>query len=316
MQKDQNRGGTSLAPPHGSNTVTASNSGPQPSAAVRPTTPHQQQSTSRRGDFTDPSTNTPPDSNNTILCELRKMFAEFKVDLNTKLDLVISDLETVKSDIASMKSTMLDLEGSVADTSARIDTVESDKIPSIQRSLDQMKAEFEDKLIYQELHHRKQNLLLYGIPSQPNENVYMSAAKAFAQLLEVPVEEGASIPIVNTHRLPTKKPLTGASNAPSPPDPIIVRFARMSDRDRILRAFEQPRRPRDASGNPTAESRITVRTDLPPKMKRERGRLASVAYNLRKTKHLKTKIAIIGTKVVLQTKHPNEPSSNWSTWTE
>ena len=69
---------------------------------------------------------------------------------------------------------------------------------------------------------------------------------------------------------------------------------KMSDRDRVLRAFEQPRQPRSANGNIAAGpgDRITVRTDLPPKMKRERGRLASVAYKLRKTQQLKTKIVI------------------------
>ena len=124
------------------------------------------------------------------------------------------------------------------------------------------------------------------------------------------------IPVVNIHRLPTKSTPIGATNAPEPPDPIIVRFARMSDRDNLLRAFEQPRRPRNATEKSPARVRITVRTDLPPRMKRERGRLASIAYNLRKTKNLKTKIAVRGAKVVLMTKHPNEPSSAWSTWSD
>ena len=120
------------------------------------------------------------------------------------------------------------------------------------------------------------------------------------------------------HRLPTKKPSVGAGNAPEPLDPIIVRFMKMSDRDRVLRAFEQPRQPRSANGNIAAgpDNRITVRTDLQPKMTRERGRLASVAYKLRKTKQLKTKIVIHAAKVLLQTKNPNEPSSNWKTWSE
>ena len=90
---------------------------------------------------------------------------------NNKLDHVISDLNAVKTDIATVKSTMQDLEGSVADTSARIQSVEAEKIPELQRQLNQMKAEFEDKLIQQELHHRKQNLLFYGIASHPNENI-------------------------------------------------------------------------------------------------------------------------------------------------
>lgn len=317
-KKDKNRDGNldSTTPKKAATPVTTLTSfgGLSPDQSPEPSMPHQPHPTRPRGDQ---DSTTPPDATHAILSELRVMFADFKAELNDKLDHVISDLNTVKHDIATVKSTMQDLEGSVADTSARIESVESVKIPALQRHLDQLKAEFEDKLTNQELHHRKQNLLLYGIPSQQNENVYTAAAKAFAQVMDIPMEQAVKIPVVNIHRLPTKKtPVAGASNAPEPPDPIIVRFARMSDRDLLLRAFEQPQRPRNSSGNSPARDRITIRTDLPPKMKRERGRLASIAYNLRKTKNLKTKIAIRGTKVVLQTKNPNEPSSNWSTWSE
>ena len=257
------------------------------------------------------------DPNASILSEMRKMFADFKSDLNKKLDRVITDLDSVKNDIAEMKSKTQELELSVADTSARISTVETDKIPGIEGRLKKMQTEFEDKLMLHELHNRKQNLLFYGIPSQPNENVYKQAAGAFSKILEIPMEDASSIPLVNAHRLPTKKPPSdGANHARNPPDPIIVRFVRMSDRDRVLQAFEQPPHPRsrNTSGNASADTRITVRTDLPPPMKRERGRLASIAYQLRKTKQMKTKIVIHGTKVMLKTRNQSEPTSNWAIW--
>ena len=312
VQKDKNRGGTCDITPTQQTTTTSTTGGLSSDGSSMPQQTHP---TSRRGE--PDAIDTHSDANHAILSELKSMFAEFKTDLNNKLDHVISDLNTVKNDIASVKSTIQDLEGSVGDTSARIDIVESEKLPNLQRQLDQMKAEFEDKLIQQEMHHRKQNLLFYGIASHPNENVYQEASKAFAQVLEIPLEEAMKIPVVNIHRLPTKRTPVGASNAPQPPDPIIVRFARMSDRDNLLRAFEQPRRPHNASGTSSGRNRITVRSDLPPRMKRERGRLASIAYNLRKTQKLKTKIAIRGTKVMLQTKNPDDPSSSsWSTWRE
>ncbi|XP_071481979.1 uncharacterized protein [Diadema antillarum] len=314
VQKDKNPRGTSVSTPPQPRPVSASSSIGRPSAS-RPGMPHQPHPTSCRGD-SEQAPNVPSDTGHAIISELRNMFADFKTEINNKLDHVISDLNAVKTDIATVKSTMQDLEGSVADTSARIQSVEAEKIPELQRQLNQMKAEFEDKLIQQELHHRKQNLLFYGIVSHPNENVYQEAAKAFAHLLEISTEEAMKIPVVNIHRLPTKSTPIGATNAPEPPDPIIVRFARMSDRDNLLRAFEQPRRPRNATEKSPARVRITVRTDLPPRMKRERGRLASIAYNFRKTKNLKTKIAVRGAKVVLMTKHPNEPSSAWSTWSD
>ena len=314
-QKEQNCGGTlQSTPPRQAEAAILSTSGPtisgQPSM---PQVPHPQPPAGAAGQQGDlqPAPIALSDSN-TILLEMRKMSAE----LNRKLDHVIVDLDAVTNDIAAMKTKMQTLENSVEDTSARIATVETKSIPNIESRLNELKSYFDDKLMYQELHQRKQNLLLYGIPSQTNENVQQVTAKALAQILETPIEEAVKIPVVNSHRLPTKKPFVGASNAPAPPDPIIVRFARMTDRDRVLRAFEQPRQPRSASGNFAAGERITVRTDLPPQMKRERGRLATIAFNLRKTKHLKTKIAIHGTKVILLTKSPTEPSSSWATYVE
>ncbi|XP_041481967.1 uncharacterized protein LOC121429122 [Lytechinus variegatus] len=274
----------------------------------------------------DPPTSTPASDpytpkdpkNDYLLLEMRKMFTDFQRDIDIKLDHVISDLNAVKSDIRMVKSAVHDLEISSADTSARISTVEADKLPGIERFIAKVRADFDDKLLNLEIHHRKQNLLFYGIPKQTNEDIYKTTSFALGKLLEIPVEEADQIQIINAHRLPTKRTHNGASGTPAPeaPDPIIVRFAKMYDRDRILRAFEQPRQPRATDGNRRDGDRVTVRTDLPPSMKRERGHLASVAYNIRRTKQLKTRIRIQGTKVLLQTKNPNAPSSQWSTWTE
>ncbi|XP_041471830.1 accumulation-associated protein-like [Lytechinus variegatus] len=227
------------------------------------------------------------------------------------------------------------------------------------------------------------------------------------------------IPIINAHRLPAP---AQRGNQPASPCPIIVRFSRMADRDRLLQAFEQPRRlpgnqhpalpgqsaqpahpgqlvqparPGEASqpgqsaqpgqaaqpgrparpgqpavpaqpgqpavpaqpgqpavpaqprqpgqhgqsgqpGQPAQQSyvevaseslpnanqrfnRVTIRTDLPAKMKKERGRLASLAYKLRHEKKLATRIRQIGTKIFLQTRQGTANSSvqpNWVNWTE
>ncbi|XP_072169863.1 uncharacterized protein [Diadema setosum] len=323
-QKDQTRGGNHpTKTPSSSGSVMPGTSGtnrPPQQGARRPSMTQQQppmsNSNPQRPDAME-AAQSDPDPNEHLLSEMRKTFSDFQVELRAKLDHVILDLDAVKNDLASVKSTMQDLEGSVADTSARISMVESDKIPNLERYLDQIKAEFEEKLMEQEIHHRKQNLLFYGIPAQPQEDIYKTASKAFAKILDIPIEEADNIQIVNAHRLPTKKTPSGTSGSPTAPDPVIVRFARMYDRDRVVRAFQQPRRqPTDRNGDPAAGERITVRTDLTARMKRERGRLAGIAYNIRKSQHLKTRITVHHTKVLLQTKNPNEPSSKWSMWSE
>ena len=214
------------------------------------------------------------DSNVSIISELRKMFADFKTELSNKLDRVILDLDSVKSDIAVVKTKMQTLEDSVADTSARISTVEDEKIPYIERRLKEIEADYEDKLMQQELHNRKQNLLFYGIPSHPNENIYNVAARSIRENPRDPHGRSHEHPHGKHPSAAYQETLRRSQQRPGTPDPIIVRFMKMSDRDRVLRAFEQPRQPRSANGNIAAGpgDRITVRTDLPPKMKRERGR--------------------------------------------
>ena len=186
------------------------------------------------------------------------------------------------------------------------------------------------------------------------------------------------IPIVNAHRLPQSR--RDSPHSERQPPAIIVRFARIYDRDRLLHAFEhQSRRrqqptpgrsatpgasPSDSDVSPPgseapgtqpsdsdtpgtqpsvreassgqapetspppvgdtpptqpAFSRVTIRTDLPPAMKRERGRLATIAYNIRRNNHLSTRITVSGTKVLLQTrKHvkTGEKPGPWSNWKE
>ena len=46
---------------------------------------------------------------------------------------------------------------------------------------------------------------------------------------------------------------------------------------------------------------VTIRTDLPPDLKRERGCLASIAYNLRHNHSVSTTITLVGAKMILQT---------------
>ena len=60
--------------------------------------------------------------------------------------------------------------------------------------------------------------------------------------------------------------------------------------------------------------KLRVLDDLPPVMKQERGRLASIVYQLRKEHKLKTKIVVRKTKVLLQFK--SETDTDWSFYKE
>ena len=190
-----------------------------------------------------------------------------------------------------------------------------------------------------ELHDRKQNLLVYGVPEMKNENVYSTMYGVIANFLQIPLPEAAKTPLVNAHRLPAPKQGNPDGTAP-PPRPIIVRFAFMEDRNRLLDSFERStrQRPTDADHRPDQQisqqpqqnlqptqapanryDRVTIRTDLPPEMKRERGRLATLAYKIRKEKQLSTRIRINGINLYLQTRKratSGSPQSPWINWDE
>ena len=255
---------------------------------------------------------------NPMLAEIRKMFGSFSDKIEGKLDNVITDLNSLKREVSLLKSTIYDLEKSAEDTAARVHNVETEKLPQIHRNLATLKTEIEEKLLHMELHNRKQNLLFYGIPQHPREDVHVTVSEAIAKILNTPVDEVMNIPIINAHRLPTRNPAQGTGSQASRPDPMIVRFAKMVDRDKILHAFEHPPGPPPNENHAEPRQtgpRVTVRTDLPPTMKRERGRLAHIAYEMRSNQRgLKTRIKIIGSKVVLQTKKASEAGSTWSTW--
>ena len=136
--------------------------------------------------------------------------------------------------------------------------------------------------------------------------------------LKVSRDEAAGIQLVNAHRLPTSRN-NGTPRHSNQQAPIIVRFSKMSDRDRLLQSFERPRQAREAGDDEPPTPRIAIRTDLPPSMKRERGRLAAAAYTIRKTQHLATSIRVIGTKVVLLTRKRaanGEAPAKWEEWNE
>lgn len=58
--------------------------------------------------------------------------------------------------------------------------LEKERIPQIQREIERVERECENKLLAAELHERKQNLLMYGMQTTTNEDVEDIAKKKIA----------------------------------------------------------------------------------------------------------------------------------------
>ena len=179
--------------------------------------------------------------------EMKSMFLDFSTQVNTKLDSVVNDIAMLKTELASTKKTVSELETGLTDKSDRLTAVKNVAIPQMQKYIDKKIDELDEKLTLSEIHDRTQNLLVYGVPSKPNKNILETVNEIFCNFLNIPRQDAMMIPLVAAqHRL--QKPNLGASGG-SPdserqPPAIIVRFARMIDRDRLLSAYEhRPRQP-------------------------------------------------------------------------
>ena len=107
-----------------------------------------------------------------MMAKLKESFDSSTEKLNTKLDLVLGELSSFKRDLSELKTTVRDIEASAADTSARIATVETAKLPLLDTKIDEVKNDLNEKLLQYEIHDRKLNLLLYGAPQANKENIY------------------------------------------------------------------------------------------------------------------------------------------------
>ena len=230
-------------------------------------------------------------------------------------------IDLLSNDVAGLKSQLSGLELAVTSNSDKIIEIEN-RIPGIEQNCQKQIEALNVRIMELEIHNRRANLLFYGVAEKAEEDVYHVLRDTF-KMLGVDDE----IPLVNAHRLPRRPGAlpeeSGAVSNPRPSPPpraIIARFVYMENRNRVLSAFEKQQRQRHdptQSANPqtnlaASRPRITVRTDLPPAMKRKRGMLANRAYKLRKENGVSTKIVIVGTNVILKWKE--KTATSWSTY--
>ncbi|XP_071505637.1 NFX1-type zinc finger-containing protein 1-like [Diadema antillarum] len=158
-------------------------------------------------------------------------------------------------------------------------------------------------------HNRKQNLLFYKIAPTAGDNTPQKAAAEVRDAitkLGISPQKAEAIPMVHAHRVPRKQQYR-EPNAPSTPDPIIVRFVSMFDRDAILNAYDATQRQLPAG----TTLPFTIRTDLPPGIKAKRYRLEKIAYEQRKQHGKSTCIRLIGVDLRLSIRNKGQQAAPW-----
>ena len=244
--------------------------------------------------------------------DIKCQFHNIEVAFQNKLDKVekkLTDMynsvkletENNKTDIEHLKETVTKVEESQTFQSDQMLDLSNEfnkKMKELQskhdareKALKESIQSLENKMLDMEKHGRKYSLLFYGVEEKPKENMYGVVKSTLIDDFKLPKEEVDDMVFANAHRLPTR----GSGHRP-----IIVKFVRFADRDRVLgQAF---------SGVLPKGKRVL--TDLPPKMKEERYKLEKRAYDLRQSpQKFKTRIVEKGIKLELQIKKAG--AENW-----
>ena len=173
-------------------------------------------------------------------------------DIGAKLQLVLVKLgemdkkiESVMANVVSLEKTMTNIQSEVSSLKVRADSAET-KLKEMDTGLQFANAEVEDlktqsrdnqqsivslkeRLLYQEVYNRRENLRFFGLP-ESTESTTEDLSEVLYRFLErdLDIEGARSIEFQRVHRLGRKK--EGASR------PIIARFPRYPDRERVFKA--------------------------------------------------------------------------------
>ena len=236
--------------------------------------------------------------------------------LKNYLRCYVKKIDNLRAETVAIHGKISELETALTATSDLALKIDKEHLPKLKAEFKTDMGAIDNKMLLTELHHRKYNLLFYGVQHESNEDVYSTLQRVIVDI-GIPREDAANMLFANAHRLPRK--IHGAAAEPrnAAPDPIIAKFILMCDRDRVLSAYESKPKHARSTTNPSsvpASDRISVRTDLPPPMKARRSQLASIAYKLRREKNLSTKIFVRNTEVILQ--HKEKGTREWITYKE
>ena len=173
-------------------------------------------------------------------------------DIGVKLQQVLDKLgemdkkiESVMENVAGLEKTMTNIQSEVSSLKVRADLAET-KLKEMDTGLQFANGEVEDlktqsrnnqqcieslkeRILYQEVYNRRENLRFFGLP-ESTESTIEDSSEVLYRFLErdLDIEGARSIEFQRVHRLGRKK--AGTSR------PIIARFLRYPDRERVFKA--------------------------------------------------------------------------------
>jgi hypothetical protein len=172
--------------------------------------------------------------------------------VSDKLDSMKEELTVVKQDVEHVKASVGILE-------ENIKHVENTVVPKLEKELRSKIHELEQAKLESELYSRKSNLLFFNVPAtalETNLNTESVLRDYLNNTMKIPNVD--AILFNNVHRLPSKNKTK----------PVIAKFVRMVDRDRILNYVSPDR------------TKFGIAPHLPAVMQAERRRLIPIRDKL------------------------------------
>jgi hypothetical protein len=212
--------------------------------------------------------------------ELRQLI----LGLDTKMSSSLKDID-VKLDTLANKIEGLDHDVEIVKTAQKEDRRE---ILDLRQEVEELRR----SLLHTQVYSRKYHLLIYGVDgyeTSPTDTI--QKVRTFAkENLKLGESEVKQMSIRNAHRLQKRDDNT---------TPIIVVFLYWAERDAFFRA-----------GKNLKGTKMSVRTDLPPELKRKRGALAHQAFEIRRDEKIHARVAERGADIYIETR--NDSSDRWA----
>lgn len=223
------------------------------------------------------------DSIDVKITKLETKFTGVFEELKEEMGNMKNNIEKNETDIVAINEKLVEYEDSIEFNSGMIKEKEEKQMKALEKTekrLDGKIKELNSKLMLLEKQDRKYNLLFYGIPEEINEKLYDKMRSFFVTDLGIEKEKALNIHFVNCHRYPTKN---------KGPNPVILRFSNFDDRQLVL-----------SHAKNLLKTGKRILTDLPTQMKKERNRIANIAYQIRKGEEMQTRIKDKGLDLYLE----------------
>jgi hypothetical protein len=208
--------------------------------------------------------------------DLKGLIVGLESRLETKIRV---GFENVTEKIDNLKETVDSLEVDVEKTK-EAQAKAHGKIENLEDEV----AELRKSLLRTQTYARKYHLLLYGVEGfETTPQACIERVRTFAaESLKLGDQFAKNVVIRNAHRLQKRD---------SGPTHIIVVFLYWAERDAFLRA-----------GKNLAGTKMSVRSDLPPELKQQRGALAHEAFLIRRDQNIQARIQERGIDIYIETR--------------